>query len=108
MPQITARGITPLQAMQISKPLIVQLAHLLDVPKEDFTFDVICTQTFFMAEEVDTYPFVKVGWFDRGAKLRDATAKQIDKAFKQAGVSSLEIVFIDFERDHYYTDGDHY
>lgn len=108
MPQITARGITPLQATQISKPLIAQLAHLLDIPKEDFTFDVICTQTFFMGEEVDTFPFVQVGWFDRGAALRSATAKQIDNAFKQAGVPALEIVFIDFERDHYYSDGEHY
>lgn len=108
MPQLTIRGIQPELVSQVSKILIPELAEILATTCDNFTIDIISTTSFYLGRTVETFPFIEIGWFDRGQEIQDATASLVDKAFKQVGVPSLEIVFTIFNRTAYYADGQHY
>ncbi len=108
MPQLTIRGIAPERVAQVSRPLIDQLASLLETEAENFTLDLLPTASFFCGEQVPTFPFVLVGWFDRGQEVQDQAASIIDSAFKQVGVAELEIAFTLFSKTAYYANGQHY
>lgn len=108
MPQLTIRGIAPEVVQGVSATLMPKLALCMAASLEDFTLDVLQTLSFSGGNPVATYPFVEVGWFERGQTVQDEAARLIDSAFKAAGIGSLEIVFKVFPKTAYYSDGAHY
>lgn len=108
MPQLTIRGVSEEIVARSSGPLVEALAKICQAETLDFTVDLIRTQSFFAGKEVATFPFVEVGWFDRGQQVQDAAAKCIDTILKHQGIEQVEVVFKVFEKKNYYCDGDHY
>ncbi len=108
MPQITVRGIDEAQAAQISKSLIPAMAQYLAIDTDEFTFDLLSVQSFFMGEAVQTFPFVSIGWFDRGQDAKDRVAAMVTDCFNGAGIDQLEIHFNTFKRADYYANAEHY
>ncbi len=108
MPQITVRGIDALQAKQISKALIPKMAQYLKIDTDEFTFDLLTAQSFFMGEVVQTFPFVSIGWFDRGQDAKDHVATLVTECFNGVGIEQLEIHFNTFARADYYANAEHY
>lgn len=108
MPQLTIRGIEPGQVQAVVAELVEDLAKIMDSPTDYFTIDCISTISFENGHLAPTFPFVQVGWFDRGQHIQDLSAKAIDRHFKSAGIEALEVVFIPFIENNYYSGGQHY
>ncbi len=116
MPQLTIRGIPSEVVSGVSAILVPRLATIISNSAEgstqltvdDFTVDVLETKSFVNGHLVTTFPFIQVGWFKRSQAIQDAVAGEINCSFKSAGISQLEIVFITFEKECYYADGERY
>ncbi len=108
MPQITVRGIDQMQAAQISRSLIPTMAQYLKIDIDEFTFDLLMAQSFFEGAVVQTFPFVSIGWFDRGQDAKDRVAAMVTDCFNEAGVEQLEIHFNTFKRADYYANAERY
>jgi len=107
MPQLTIRGIEKDILAKGTHQLVPKLAVAMQADEEDFTVDALSVESYYKGKSIATFPFIQVGWFDRGQDVQDACAKLIDEEFKALGVDALEIVFVAFERRCYYADGQH-
>lgn len=108
MPQLTIRGISQEKVGLVVKDLIPQLALEMATTTDNFTLDVLSTMSFNAQGPCETFPFVQVGWFDRGQVVQDRVAKLIDTTFTQAGIPALEVVFVAFKTTDYYAEGEHF
>lgn len=108
MPRLTFRGIDPHLVKDVTAELIPQLASLLETTEDNFTVDVLAATSFADGREIETFPFIEFGWFDRGQAVQDQAAHLMDAAFKAEGLEALEIVFIAYDRRAYYADGAHF
>jgi hypothetical protein len=105
LPQLTIRGIAPERVMAISEALVQELADVCGCGTDNFTFDCLETVSVMNGKRVDTYPFIEVAWFDRGAQTRDRFAETITKHLLSAGVLEAEIAFKVYSEDGYYING---
>lgn len=106
MPQLTVRGVDKNIIKEASVRLVKELAELIHCNEDSFTIDLIETSSFFKGETVATYPFVQVGWFDRGKEVQDSFASIITNILSDHGILDLEIVFTIFKKDSYYSNGE--
>ena len=108
MPQLTFRGVEDSVVQKASVILVPKLAELLKCPEDYFTFDNLNITSYFKGEKVPTYPFVTIGWFERGTDVRDTFAKFVTKALFELGVPEVEIAFTVYREDSYYSYGESY
>ncbi|ABO50012.1 conserved hypothetical protein [Desulforamulus reducens MI-1] len=108
MPQIIIRGIEPKKIMPISNDLISNLEKIIGCPREDLTLE--CIPSIFVKDgSIDAgYPFVEIGWFDRGQSVQDLVAKEITNQIQRAGFESVDIMFTTFTKNKYYENGQHF
>lgn len=108
MPQLTFRGVEDSVVQKSSDILVPKLSELLKCPEDYFTFDNLNIISYFKGERVPTYPFITIGWFERGTDVRDAFAKIVTKTLLELGVPEVEIAFTVYHEDSYYSNGDSY
>ncbi|XEC93053.1 DUF1904 family protein [Paenibacillus tarimensis] len=105
MPQLTVRGIPLETMMEMSHPLINELAEVCACGKDNFTVDCLQTTSVYGGLTADTFPFVEVAWFDRGREVRDRFAEVIARRLMEGGIAELEIAFKVYKEDEYYING---
>ena len=106
MPQLTARGIPPEKIASVYGPLVAELADICACGTDNFTID--CLQVVSIGEDgagAPTFPFVEVGWFDRGGKARDRFAGAVTRHLRAAGVEEVEVAFKTYAPEAYYING---
>jgi len=105
MPHLLIRGISPEQVRSISRPLVEELAAVCDCPEDYIMLECLHTTAVFGGEIVASYPFVEVGWFDRGREVRDRAAACIDRHIRSLGLAEAEVAFRQYEKLNYYANG---
>ena len=108
MPQLTIRGINKDIVAAVIQTLLPELAIEMATTDDNFTVDVLTVESFNGQGVCATFPFIQVGWFDRGQMVQDKVAKLIDTSFTQAGVPAIEVVFVTFKTTDYYAEGEHF
>lgn len=108
MPQIKLRGVKTEKIMDISKNLIDELHEIIECPKDYLTIEVIHSTFISDGEVIDGYPYVEVGWFDRGQEIQDKVAVSITKLLQKVGYESVDIMFTTFKKESYYENGEHF
>ncbi|MFD2369084.1 DUF1904 family protein [Brevibacillus sp. GCM10020057] len=108
MPQLLVRGIQAEQMATISEPLLEELAALCGCGTDNFTIECLHTTGVFGGKVVESYPFIQVGWFERGQKTRDQFARIVTRHVQSLGIPEVEMVFIAFQKESYYANGKHY
>lgn len=108
MPQIKVRGVNPELVCAISTELIDELSTAINSSKDSFTLECI-TSTFIQdGRIVPGYPFIDVGWFNRGQAKQDEVARIIYQHFNRAGITAVDIVFTNFPKENYYENDQHF
>lgn len=105
MPQMIVRGISVPQIQSISTALIEELAQVCSCGTDNFMLECLPTVTIFEGKEVNTYPFIEVGWFERGQETRDEYASVLTKHVLSLGIPEVEIAFRVYREDSYYWNG---
>lgn len=108
MPQLRFHGVTPARLAPVSRGLLDRLARAADTARDDFTLECIASTFIFDGEEVPSFPFVEVLWFERGDAVRDACAEAITQALTESGLGEVEVFFIALDRRGYYAGGRHF
>lgn len=108
MPQIIIRGVELEKIKAISTDLLTDLHQTIGCPVEDLTLE--CSPSTFVKNGslAKGYPFVEVGWFDRGQTIQDQVAKEITAHIQRAGYPNVDIMFTTFEKNKYYENGQHF
>lgn len=108
MPQLLFRGVPADKLKSISDRLAQELAAVCECGTDNFTMECqLTTAIFGSLEEGSSYPFVEVGWFERGQETRDRFAHAITTQLNDIGIAEVEIAFRTYREDSYYINGRH-
>ncbi|GLX67651.1 DUF1904 family protein [Paenibacillus glycanilyticus] len=106
MPQLLFRGVPAEKLQTISQPLSEELALICECGTDNFTMEYVHTTAIYGGlAEGQSYPFVEVGWFERGQAVRDRFAKAVTEQLARIGVHELEVAFRTYREDSYYING---
>ncbi|SFE43310.1 protein of unknown function [Paenibacillus catalpae] len=106
MPQLLFRGIPAERLSTVSLALAEELASICECGTDNFTMDYIHTTAIFGGlDEGQSYPFVEVGWFERGQAVRDRFAQAITTYLASIGTDEVEVAFRTYREDSYYING---
>ncbi|THF74946.1 DUF1904 family protein [Cohnella fermenti] len=106
MPHLWIRGIAPELVKAVSRELAAELASVCECPPEDIMLECLTTSSVSNGQFVPSYPFVEVGWFDRGLPAQDRFAEAVDRYLRVGcGVPELEVAFRAYEKRNYYANG---
>lgn len=106
MPHILVRGILADQLKTVAKPLVTELADICGCRTDNFMIECLHTTSIVDGEIAASYPFVEVGWFERGQETRDRFAKAVAKHVLSLGVPEFELAFRTYEENGYYVNGE--
>ncbi|XMB85537.1 DUF1904 family protein [Mycoplasmatota bacterium WC44] len=107
MPQLNIKGLSIEEVSSISNDLLTDLVEIIKCPRDHIMIDIYNVRSVFDGEEVKTYPFIEVAWFNRGQDIQDKVALVITNHVLKL-VDEVEIAFKEFEKIKYYTNGTHY
>lgn len=106
MPQLLFRGVPAHQLRSISEALAEDLATICNCGTDNFTMECLNTTSVYGGvAEGEAFPFVEIGWFERGQAIRDKFAEVITKHLAQIDITESEIAFRTFREDSYYING---
>ncbi|OPA80431.1 hypothetical protein BVG16_06790 [Paenibacillus selenitireducens] len=105
MPHLLIRGVEAEKLVQVSQPLVEELAEICSCGTDNFTFECLHTTAVFGGALVPSFPFIEVGWFERGDDVRDCFAEAVTRQVKSLGIREVEVVFTTYEEKAYYIDG---
>ena len=105
MPTLVIRGIDPHKLVAGSSQWIETLADICDCGTDNFTIEFVQSIGLAPGRLVHAYPFIEVGWFDRGKETRDRFAFACSEFIRSAGIEEAEIVFVDYDPQRYYING---
>lgn len=105
MPHMIVRGISVPHIQSISTALITELAEVCSCGTDNFMLECLPTVSIFQGEICETYPFIEVGWFERGQEIRDGYAQVLTKHILSLGIPEVEIAFKVYREDSYYWNG---
>lgn len=105
MPHLVIRGIEVEQVRNISTPLVEELAQICDCGTDNFMLECLQTTAVFNGQVIASFPFIEVGWFERGPEVRNRFAMAITKHVLSLGIAEVEVVFIAYREDSYYING---
>ncbi|MDO3676731.1 DUF1904 family protein [Paenibacillus ehimensis] len=106
MPHIVVRGIPVEQLKEISTALVEELAAICGCGTDNFMIECLHTTAVFQGNEVESYPFIEVAWFERGQEVRDRFAQAIARHVLSLGIPEVETAFIAYRQDSYYLNGE--
>jgi hypothetical protein len=105
MPQLLIRGVPIEDVKTISTALVQELADICECGTDNFMLECVSTVSVFDGEAVASFPFVEVGWFERGQDVRDRFAQAVTRHLQGRGISEVEVAFVTYEEDKYYING---
>ncbi|WP_409342293.1 DUF1904 family protein [Paenibacillus sp. MBLB4367] len=105
MPHIVIRGISAERVQTVSKPLIEQLAEICQCGTDNFIIECLHTTAITDGEITPSFPFIEVGWFERGQETRNRFAQALAINLQLLDVPELEIAFRAYREDSYYVNG---
>ncbi|MGZ9586027.1 DUF1904 family protein [Paenibacillus marinisediminis] len=105
MPHIIVRGIEAEQMRAISTSMVQELAELCECGTDNFTIECLHSTAVFEGQLTASFPFIEVGWFERGQATRDRFAEAVTKHVLSVGVPEVEVVFVTYREDSYYING---
>ncbi|CAH1225628.1 hypothetical protein PAECIP111893_05281 [Paenibacillus plantiphilus] len=105
MPQLLVRGIDSEAMARISRSLVTELAEICECGADNFTIDCLAAQSVYDGELVPTYPFIEVGWFERGSLVRDRFAAALTRHVLSLGIAEVELAFKVYQESAYYING---
>ncbi|WP_426451144.1 DUF1904 family protein [Paenibacillus sp. S-38] len=105
MPHLLIRGVPAERLRTVSIPLLEELAALCACGTDNFTLECMHTTAVFAGKIVPSFPFVEVGWFERGADVRDRFAQTVTRHILSLGYAEVETVFTAYREDSYYING---
>jgi phenylpyruvate tautomerase PptA (4-oxalocrotonate tautomerase family) len=105
MPQLIIQGLSVEQVKKISKPLVKELAEICSCGDDNFIIEVKQSIFVFNVEEISTYPFIEVKWFDRGQIIRNQFADSVTKHVMSLDIDEIEVAFTTFKEEAYYING---
>lgn len=106
MPQLLFRGVPADQLMSISEALSEELADICECGTDNFTMESLHTTAILGGLTANqAYPFVEVGWFERGQAVRDRFAEAVTAYLSRIGVDEVEVAFRTYREDSYYING---
>lgn len=105
MPHLIFRGIPSEFIRTISKQLAIDIADLCQCPPDHVILECLHTTALFDGEQVASYPFVEVNWFERGQAVQDQVASCIDRHVRSLGIAEAEVAFRSYEPNRYYANG---
>lgn len=108
MPQLVFRGVEPQTLKSISKTMIDELVEICECPRDYFTLEVLNSTYIFDGDEVESYPFINVYWFDRGQEVKDKIASVISKHLNASGLETVDIIFNPLKAEDYYENATHF
>lgn len=108
MPHLVVRGIRPEQMAAISVPLVEELAAICECGTDNFTIECLHTTAVFGGSIVESFPFIEVGWFERGQETRDRFAQAVTRHVLSLGIPEVEVAFVAYREDSYYANGEHF
>jgi len=108
MPHLKVRGIAPEELCRLNNPLIDELVEIIKCPREYFEMEYIHTTAIRDGKIAEVYPFFEVAWFDRGQEIQDQVAKAITKHVNALGIEAVDVAFIQYQRNSYYENGEHF
>lgn len=107
MPQLVIRGIAASRIQPIAEALVARMAAICSCGTDNFTIDVVQTTAVYGGlADGTSYPFIEVGWFDRGTTVRDQLATAITNAVREIGIHDVEVVFRVYAPAAYYVNGE--
>ncbi|MUT67536.1 DUF1904 family protein [Paenibacillus sp. NEAU-GSW1] len=106
MPQLLFRGVPTEQLLSVSEKLAVRLAAICECGTDNFTMDCVQTVSIFGGQKDGrSYPFVEVGWFERGTEVRNRFAEAVTQSLQEIGIAESEVAFRTYREDSYYING---
>ncbi|SDD92850.1 protein of unknown function [Paenibacillus sp. UNCCL117] len=108
MPQLLVRGVPAETVQYLSRSLTDELAEICACGTDNFTIECISSIGIMDGEQVPSFPFVHVWWFERGQDIRDRFAQCIDRHLREAGVEESEVAFSVYQESSYYAGGKHF
>ncbi|MGI9282384.1 MAG: DUF1904 family protein [Endozoicomonas sp.] len=113
MPHLRFSGLNTDSVQNISKPLVDDLAKLLDCPRDYFTLELLSMEFIFDGRlGGNRYPMVDVSWFDRGQTIQNQAAGIITHTIRSelGNNDELDICvrFSTFDPKRYYENGEHF
>ncbi|TXK80042.1 DUF1904 family protein [Paenibacillus sp. N3.4] len=105
MPRLTIRGLSVEQICLISESLIEQLSDICGCEADDFTMECVQHTAVFGGKIVQAFPFIEVAWFERGEDIRNQMAAAITNHVLNLGIVEMEVAFITYAKDAYYSNG---
>lgn len=106
MPQLLFRGVPADKLKTISLALAEDLAAVCECGTDNFTMESLHTTAIFGGlTEGESYPFVEVGWFERGQAVRDRFAEAVTARLAHIGIDEVEVAFRTYREDSYYING---
>lgn len=109
MPTISVKGVKPERLCTVSHKLIDNLVEAIKCPRDYFEIECLNVVSVTSGSITAPYPFVEIGWFDRGLEVQDTVAKIITDTLKdQLGVNEVDLAFKVFEKRSYYENGNHF
>lgn len=106
MPQLLFRGVASDKLHEVSELLAADLAVICECGTDNFTMECLQTISVFGGStNGESFPFVEVGWFERGQEVRDRFADAVTHHLAQIGITESEVAFRTFQEDSYYING---
>ncbi|WP_435169859.1 DUF1904 family protein [Paenibacillus glycanilyticus] len=106
MPQLLFRGVPADRLTTVSLALAEDLASICECGTDNFTMECLhATAVFGGLAEGQSYPFVEVGWFERGQAVRDRFAQTVTAHLARIGIAEVEVAFRTYREDSYYING---
>lgn len=105
MPQIIFKGVTENTMKMLSGQMIPQLAKIIECPEDWITLE-LCPSIFFDKNGVTRhYPIVQVWWYNRPIEVEKEVTRLLSSMLLQAGYTTVQLSFHNFEEEHYYEIG---
>lgn len=108
MPQLRFRAMDTNLVCNVSKEMIDELQDLLQCPRDYFSLELMGSTFIKDGEIVQGSPVVEVLWFDRGQEIQDKAAVIISKYMQSVGYSSIDVIFLELDKNRYYENGVHF
>lgn len=93
MPNLQCRGISEETVKKVSIGLTGDLAELLEIPRDRFSFTLPSEIFIKEGELAERAPSIRIAWFERPEELMEKAAAIVKKHFAEAGVKEVGIYY---------------
>ncbi|KQN99103.1 DUF1904 family protein [Paenibacillus sp. Leaf72] len=106
MPHLLFRGVPAPSLRSIAPELVQELAVLCDCGVDNFTIECLATTSIYggLADDC-SFPFIEIGWFERGQEVRDRFAAIVHRYMERLELAEAEIAFRTYSENAYYIEG---